>query len=125
MSGTTMTGTTYRASATMPLPVEFIRQLPRRRTLVAYLLVIALPVMVSLAVKFGSEADSGRRLGSGSADLVGLATAGAANFTVTMFFCMISLTGTASRGRRDSRRMSERSPVFRMDGVLLSHSAEK
>jgi ABC-2 type transport system permease protein len=82
--------TTYRPSATLPLRVEFIRQVRRRRTLVAYLLVIALPVMVSLAVKFGSNsssgANSGRRLGSGSADLVGLATAGAANFTVTMFF---------------------------------------
>ena len=80
--------TSYRASATLPLRVEFIRQLRRRRTLVAYLLVIALPVMVSLAVKFGSNSgsNSGRRLGSGSADLVGLATAGAANFTVTMFF---------------------------------------
>jgi ABC-2 type transport system permease protein len=43
--------------------------------------------MVSLAVKFGSNAEnSGRRLGSGSLDLVGLATSGAANFTVTMFF---------------------------------------
>jgi ABC-2 type transport system permease protein len=73
----------------MPLRVEFVRQIRRRRTLVAYLLVIALPVMVSLAVKFGSNSTSnsgGRRLGSGSADLVGLATAGAANFTVTMFF---------------------------------------
>jgi ABC-2 type transport system permease protein len=80
--------TTYRASATLPLRVEFIRQLRRRRTLVAYLLVVALPLMVCLAVKFGSNsnANSGRRLGSGSADLVGLATAGAANFTVTMFF---------------------------------------
>jgi len=86
MSGSVTASTTYRARDTMPLRVEFIRQLRRRRTLVAYLLVVALPVMVSLAVKFGSEADSGRRLGSGSADLVGLATAGAANFTVTMFF---------------------------------------
>jgi len=86
MSDTATRQTTYRARSTMPLRVEFVRQLRRRRTLVAYLLVIALPVIVSLAVKFGSEADSGRRLGSGSADLVGLATAGAANFTVTMFF---------------------------------------
>jgi ABC-2 type transport system permease protein len=79
--------TSYRANATLPVRVELIRQLRRRRTLVAYLLVIALPVMVSLAVKFGSNSGgSGRRLGSGSADLVGLATAGAANFTVTMFF---------------------------------------
>jgi ABC-2 type transport system permease protein len=76
---------TYRASSTLPLRVEFIRQLRRRRTLVAYLLVVALPLMVSLAVRFGSD-DGGRRLGSGSADLVGLATAGALNFTVTMFF---------------------------------------
>lgn len=80
--------TTYRPSSTLPLRVEFIRQIRRRRTLVAYLLVIALPIMVALAVKFGSNSNSGggRRLGSGSADLVGLATAGAANFTVTMFF---------------------------------------
>ena len=84
---TDTTSTTYRASATMPLRVEFIRQLRRRRTLVAYVLVIALPIMVSLAVKFGGNSSgSGRRLGGGSADLVGLATAGAANFTVTMFF---------------------------------------
>jgi len=81
------TAATYRASSTLPLRVEFIRQLRRRRTLVAYGLVIALPIMVSLAVKFGSNAEnSGRRLGSGSLDLVGLATSGAANFTVTMFF---------------------------------------
>jgi len=80
------TMTTYDARATLPLSVEFIRQLRRRRTLVAYLLVIALPVMVSLAVKFGSNSGSGRRLGGGTADLVGLATAGAANFSVTMFF---------------------------------------
>lgn len=86
MSAPAATG--YRARATLPLRVEFIRQLRRRRTLVAYLLVIALPIMVSLAVKFGSDSGTGggRRLGSGSADLVGLATAGAANFTVTMFF---------------------------------------
>jgi ABC-2 type transport system permease protein len=78
--------TTYRPRSTLPLRVEFIRQLRRRRTLVAYLLVVALPLLVCLAVKFGSNANSGRRLGSGSADLVGLATIGAANFTVTMFF---------------------------------------
>jgi ABC-2 type transport system permease protein len=81
--------TTYAASRTLPLRVEFERQLRRRRTHIAYLLVIALPLIVCLAVKFGSNANSsggGRRLGSGSADLVGLATVGAANFTVTMFF---------------------------------------
>jgi ABC-2 type transport system permease protein len=85
MSGST--STTYRANATLPLSVELVRQLRRRRTTVAYLLVVALPLMVCLAVKFGSNSGgSGRRLGGGSADLVGLATVGAANFTVTMFF---------------------------------------
>jgi ABC-2 type transport system permease protein len=80
--------TTYNARSTLPLRVELIRQLRRRRTLIAFLLVVALPLMVCLAVKFGSNSNSGsgRRLGSGSADLVGLATIGAANFTVTMFF---------------------------------------
>lgn len=83
---TAPTADRYRARSTMPLRVELVRQLRRRRTLVAYLLVVALPLLVCLAVKFGSNPGSGRRLGSGSADLVGLATAGAANFTVTMFF---------------------------------------
>lgn len=80
--------TTYSPGQTLPLRVEFERQLRRRRTLIAYLLVVALPLIVCLAVKFGSNsnANSGRRLGGGSADLVGLATIGAANFTVTMFF---------------------------------------
>lgn len=79
----------YRARATLPLRVEFIRQFRRRRTLVTYGLLVLLPVVVVLAVRFGpsSEGDSdGRRFGGGSLDLVGLATSGAANFTVTMLF---------------------------------------
>lgn len=74
--------------APLPIRVELIRQLRRRRTLVAYLLVIALPVIVVAAVKFGPSSTGGgtpgRGFGGGSADLVGLATQGAANFTVTM-----------------------------------------
>lgn len=79
----------YRARATLPLRVEFIRQFRRRRTLVTYGLLVLLPAVVVLAVRFGpsSEGDSdGRRFGGGSLDLVGLATSGAANFTVTMLF---------------------------------------
>ena len=82
--------TGYRASATLPLRVELIRHLRRRRTLIAYLLIVALPLIVVAAVKFGPSAEpsngSGRRFGGGSLDLVGLATSGAWNFTVTMIF---------------------------------------
>ena len=83
--------TGYRASATLPLRVELIRQLRRRRTLIAFLLIVALPLIVVAAVKFGPSAEpsnnsGGRRFGGGSLDLVGLATSGAWNFTVTMIF---------------------------------------
>lgn len=84
-----MTGT-YRAKSTLPLRIELIRQLRRRRTLVAFLLIVALPLIVVAAVKFGPSAEpsgnGGRRFGGGSLDLVGLATSGAWNFTVTMIF---------------------------------------
>lgn len=77
----------YRARATLPFRVEFIRQLRRRRTLVANLLVIAVPLIVVAAVKFGPSSNGGdRRFGGGSLDLVGLATSGAWNFTATMIF---------------------------------------
>ena len=80
----------YSARATLPIRVELIRQLRRRRTLIGYLLVIALPLIVAIAVKFGPYSDggsnNGRGFGSGSADLVSLATSSAANFTVTMLF---------------------------------------
>jgi ABC-2 type transport system permease protein len=54
----------------------------------AYLFVMALPIIVAAATKFGPSGHSGgpTRLGSGSADLIGLATKGAANFTITMFY---------------------------------------
>ena len=77
----------YRVRSTLPLHIELIRQLRRRRTLVANLLVIAVPLIVVAAVKFGPSSNTGdRRFGGGSLDLVGLATSGAWNFTVTMIF---------------------------------------
>ena len=81
----------YRARATMPLRVELVRQLRRRRTLVTYGLLVLLPLVVVAAVKFGPSAQDsggggGRRFGGGSFDLVGLATSGAWNFAVTMLF---------------------------------------
>jgi ABC-2 type transport system permease protein len=64
------------------------RQLKRKRTLFAYLFVMSLPIIVALAVKFGTTGNSTgpTRFGAGTADLIGLATKGAANFTATMFY---------------------------------------
>ena len=62
------TAVTYRASSTLPLRVEFIRQLRRRRTLVAYGLVIALP----LAIIAAAAASRRTSLLTGVALVVGL-----------------------------------------------------
>jgi ABC-2 type transport system permease protein len=78
----------YVASKTLPFSVELYRQLKRKRTAFAYGFVISLPILVAIAVKFGPSGNSGgpTRLGSGTADLIGLATIGAANFTITMLY---------------------------------------
>lgn len=77
---------TYVARKTLPYRVEFIRQLRRRRTLVAFGLMVLLPLIVVAAVKFGSDSDDSGDFGSGDLDLIGLATNGASNFTVVMIF---------------------------------------
>jgi len=76
----------YQAQKTLPYRVELYRQLKRKRTAFAYSFV--LPILVAIAVKFGPSGNSGgpTRLGSGTIDLIGLATIGAANFTVTMLY---------------------------------------
>ena len=78
----------YSASKTLPFRIEMYRQLKRKRTAIAYLFVVSLPVLVAIAVKFGPSGNSGgpTRLGSGTTDLIGLATIGASNFTVTMLY---------------------------------------
>jgi ABC-2 type transport system permease protein len=71
----------------LPFRIELIRQLKRKRTLVALILVIALPLIVVTAVKFGpSSDDGGGGFGDGDLDLVGLATSGGWNFALTMMF---------------------------------------
>jgi len=79
---------TYQAEKTLPYRVELYRQLKRNRTAFAYSFVLSLPILVAIAVKFGPSGNSGgpTRLGSGTIDLIGLATIGAANFTVTMLY---------------------------------------
>jgi ABC-2 type transport system permease protein len=78
----------YSARRTLSVRVELVRQLRRRRTLVAFVLVAALPLIVVAAVKLGPQSSSngggGGGFGGGNLDLVGLATTGAWNFTVTM-----------------------------------------
>lgn len=83
-----MTTNNYQAAKTLPFRVELYRQLKRKRTAFAYGFVISLPVLVAIAVKFGPSGNSGgpTRLGSGTTDLIGLATVGAANFTTTMLY---------------------------------------
>lgn len=78
--------TEYLRSRTLTVPVELVRQLRRRRTIVAFGLAVALPLIVVAAVKLGpSSSGSGRGgFGDGDLDLVGLATSGAWNFTLTM-----------------------------------------
>jgi len=78
----------YLPKKTLPYRLEMYRQVKRKRTLFSYLFVISLPVIVALAVKFGTSGNSSgpTRFGSGTADLIGLATKGAANFTTTMFY---------------------------------------
>ena len=78
----------YLPKSTLPYRVEMYRQLKRKRTFFAYLFVMSLPIIVALAVKFGTTGNSTgpTRFGAGTADLIGLATKGAANFTATMFY---------------------------------------
>ena len=77
----TATEVSYNPRATLTVRVELIRQVRRRRTPVAFVLAVALPLIVVAAVKLGPEA---RTFGDGDLDLVGLATAGPWNFTLTM-----------------------------------------
>lgn len=77
---------TYSRRDTLTVPTEFIRQVRRKRTLIAFVLVVALPLIVVAAVKFGPSSNSGGGFGDGDLDLVGLATNGSWNFTLTMLF---------------------------------------
>lgn len=78
---------TYSAHRTLSIRVELIRQLRRRRTAVAFGLVIALPIVVVLAVKFGPAAggtDGG--LADGDFDVFGLMATGPWNFALSGLF---------------------------------------
>jgi ABC-2 type transport system permease protein len=73
----------YNPRRTLPLHVEFIRQLRRRRTWIAYVVLLLLPWILAAAFKIGGS-PSGEN--PNTPGLVLVATTGALNFTAfTMF----------------------------------------
>jgi ABC-2 type transport system permease protein len=73
----------FRPQRTLPLRVEFVRQVRRRRTQVAFGLVLVLPILVALAFQVGGAA------GSDAPALVTLATVGASNFALFVEFASV------------------------------------
>jgi ABC-2 type transport system permease protein len=71
----------YRPRRTLPLSVEIIRQLRRRRTLVAFGILTVLPWIL-----VGAFEVSGPASGNGTPGLVAAATVGGLNFTAFTFF---------------------------------------
>ncbi|NJP53369.1 ABC transporter permease [Streptomyces sp. SBST2-5] len=72
----------YRAGRTLPLRVELVRQLKRRRTLVMYSVLAALPFVLATAFAIGGE-PGGR---SDRVTLMDTATASGANFAAVSLF---------------------------------------
>ena len=75
----------FRTGDTMPLRVEFARQLTRRRTQLVAIFLLALPIIMALAFKIGGGSSGG----SGGAALVNLATDGAGNFALFAEFASV------------------------------------
>ncbi|MFD7258638.1 ABC transporter permease [Streptomyces sp. NPDC059874] len=75
----------YRASRTLPLRVEALRQWRRRRTLVMGGVLAALPFILMIAFAVGGGPGS-RGGGDGRITLIDTATASAANFAATCLF---------------------------------------
>ena len=72
----------YDPHRTLPVRVEVIRQLRRRRTMVAFLILLVLPWILVGAFELGGPAQPG----SGPPGLVDLATDGGLNFAAFSFF---------------------------------------
>ena len=77
-----MSAAGYSQRHTLPLRVEFVRQLRRRRTMVAFGILLLLPWILVGAFKLGGPAQPG----SGPPGLVDLATSGGLNFAAFSFF---------------------------------------
>ncbi|WP_338051930.1 ABC transporter permease [Pseudonocardia acidicola] len=81
MSAATTPTTGYRPERTLPVRVELVRQLKRRRTQVAFALVALLPVILWAAFQLSSDGPP-----TGSLNLVDLAKGSATNFSVFALF---------------------------------------
>ena len=75
----------YTLRRTLPLRVEATRQLRRRRTMVAALILLALPWILVGAFELGGPPQPG----SGAPGLVDLATTGGLNFAAFSFFASV------------------------------------
>ncbi|MEE1802511.1 ABC transporter permease [Streptomyces sp. NPDC101062] len=83
MSALIETAPGYRAGRTLPLRVEALRQLKRRRTLAMGLILGLLPFVLIVAFAVGGTPDGGR---DGRVTLMDTATASGANFAATCLF---------------------------------------
>jgi ABC-2 type transport system permease protein len=72
----------YSSTATLPLRVEAVRQIRRRRTAVALALMAALPVIVWAALTIGDTSSSN----SNTPDLIDVATSSGINFAFAVVF---------------------------------------
>ena len=80
-------GTGFRADRTMPLRVEFVRQLKRRRTQAVLGLLLVLPIVMALAFKIGGTGSNSNDRGDSA--LLSVATDGAGNFALFAEFAAI------------------------------------
>ncbi|MDX6316003.1 MAG: type transport system permease protein [Streptomyces sp.] len=83
-AGTDTTGAApgYRPRGTLPLRVEAVRQLLRRRTLVAFAVVAGLPVVVWAAFAIGGTPSER----NGTTTLIDVATSSGLNFSLAVLF---------------------------------------
>jgi ABC-2 type transport system permease protein len=73
----------FRPHRTLALHVELVRQIKRRRTQIAFGLILLLPILMATAFKVGGDA------GADAPGLVTLATNGAANFALFAEFASV------------------------------------
>lgn len=77
--------TGFRAGRTLPLRVEFARQLKRRRTQLVLGLLVVLPIIMALAFEIGGSGSNS----PGDSALLSVATDGAGNFALFAEFAAI------------------------------------
>jgi ABC-2 type transport system permease protein len=75
---------TYNPRRTLPLRIEFARQIKRRRTQIVLLLLLVLPIVIALAFKIGGAVQDNE-----AGALVSLATVGATNFALFTEFAAV------------------------------------